>query len=457
MDWYKRCVAIDWECDESFNRHMVRARYVLIHSIRVELRTNCLLTNLIGVFCSVVFNFPVSLVVPFFFSSCLLCNILVVGLLQEPFTKIMRVGTYVIVVSVILLPSVGPQLQDGQTLTTILQPWYTVVWFVGLCSAALVTALVLVLTDLAQYPTPFFRYGILFTARASSLCVNLTVSRLLVLDPPSRMWVIFLVGTKLITGAIYTYAIVIQSMAGVVEQATFVPINATLIIVLNALTGCIIWEDWKTISSWSGYVCVFALLGLGCELLLSGTPQLTNENAIFGLAASLRPASPADFAAASSSLNDDNYYFDDDDDSITNNDHDDDDNDDDDDDDDEVVVPNDIFAGFEMSMNSNNDNDDHHQQQQRIYDTPAAVVTLSTREAWKEVVSPVKSTSKLYASFRSPLPQRRRRRRRRQQQQQQRCVMSTTGRLDNNNNNNTTPNYDGNTSMGVNPEYGTIQ
>ena len=175
------------------------------------------------------------------------------------------------------------------------------------------------------------------------------------------MWVIFLVGTKLITGAIYTYAIVIQSMAGVVEQATFVPINATLIIVLNALTGCIIWEDWKTISSWSGYVCVFALLGLGCELLLSGTPQLTNENAVFGLAASLRPASPlahpphlnntADFAAVSSSLDADNYYFDDDD-NITNNDDDDDHNDDDDDD--EVVVPNDIFAGFEMSMNNNN-------------------------------------------------------------------------------------------------------
>jgi hypothetical protein len=59
-------------------------------------------------------------------------------------------------------------------------------------------------------------------------------------------------------------------------------LNATTIIIVNAITGVIIWEDWRVVTSWYGYVCVFVLLGLGCDLLLS-VPLLNNENPELGV------------------------------------------------------------------------------------------------------------------------------------------------------------------------------
>jgi 4-amino-4-deoxy-L-arabinose transferase-like glycosyltransferase len=84
---------------------------------------------------------------------------------------------------------------------------------------------------------------------------------------------------KMVSGSIYTYAIVVQSTT--VTQSKFVPLNATAIILINAITGVIIWEDWKVIGSWAGWVCVFLLLTLGCDLLLSAQ-LLTNENPDYG-------------------------------------------------------------------------------------------------------------------------------------------------------------------------------
>jgi hypothetical protein len=105
------------------------------------------------------------------------------------------------------------------------------------------------------------------------------VSRGFILGPKGLV-LGFLVVIKLISGSLYTTAIVVQSFA--VDQAVFVPFNATLIMLANALTGIIIWEDWRSVQSWLGYMCVFALLGLGCDLLLS-IPLLNDENPEFGL------------------------------------------------------------------------------------------------------------------------------------------------------------------------------
>ena len=68
-----------------------------------------------------------------------------------------------------------------------------------------------------------------------------------------------------------------------VTQSKFVPLNATAIILVNAITGVIIWQDWRVISSWTGYICVFLLIALGCDLLLSSQNLLTNENAEYGV------------------------------------------------------------------------------------------------------------------------------------------------------------------------------
>jgi hypothetical protein len=58
----------------------------------------------------------------------------------------------------------------------------------------------------------------------------------------------------------------------------FVPVNAATTILVNAITGMLIWEDWKVVQSWAGYICVFLLMGLGCTLLL-GDLSLLQETA----------------------------------------------------------------------------------------------------------------------------------------------------------------------------------
>jgi hypothetical protein len=219
---------------------------------------------------------PVSLVVPFFYSATLLSNMMIFGLLGEHFTKNMRVGTHVIVVAVILLPIVGPDIQEGQDITALMRHSYSIAWFVFLLVAGAVTGVLLV-SDISKYEMRY-RVAILLVARAASISVNLTVSRAFILGLPDALLVTFVI-IKLVSGATYTYAIVVQSFT--VEQASFVPLNATTIIIVNALTGIVIWEDWRVMSSWYGYICIFFLLGLGCDMLLS-VPLLNAENPEFG-------------------------------------------------------------------------------------------------------------------------------------------------------------------------------
>lgn len=220
---------------------------------------------------------PVSMVVPFFFSATLLCNMLIVGILGEDFTKNMRVGTVVIALAVMLLPVVGPTPQDDQDFASLMGHWYSLSWFVILVILSFGTGTV-VSMGITQY-SQRNRMVILLCSRASSLCLNLTVSRAFILGPSGVVFMTLIV-LKLVSGSIYTAAIVVQSYT--VEQSKFVPLNATLIILANALTGLIIWEDWRVVQSWIGTIVSFSLLGIGCDLLLTA-PLLNSENTEFGV------------------------------------------------------------------------------------------------------------------------------------------------------------------------------
>jgi hypothetical protein len=221
---------------------------------------------------------PVSIVVPFFYSATLLSNVFIFGvIMREEFTKNMRVGTYVIVVAVILLPELGPTVQARQDIGILMRHWYSSLWFCLILLASFSTATLLAVKDIRQLPMKT-RTAILLIARAASISVNLTVSRSFILGPSESVLILFVI-IKIVTGVIYTYAIVVQSTN--VEQARFVPLNAISIIAANAVTGIFIWEDFKVVQSWYGYACVFVLLGLGCDLLLS-VPLLMEDNAEVG-------------------------------------------------------------------------------------------------------------------------------------------------------------------------------
>ena len=202
----------------------------------------------------------------------------------ESFSKDMKVGTYVIIIGATLLPEVGPQVQANQDIMDLIGKPYSLVWL-GLLifTMTFMGALMgfLEMKALSQSR----RIGLILCARASSFTVNLTVSRVMALRPNVAYLAISIV-LKILSGAAMTWAIVVQSTA--VSQAIYVPLNASALILINALTGVIIWEDWRDVGSWLGYVCVFVLLLLGNYLLLGDFELFSVENSRYGLKGTLR-------------------------------------------------------------------------------------------------------------------------------------------------------------------------
>jgi len=230
---------------------------------------------------------PISIVGPIFLSSQLLANMLVFGWLLglESFNKDMRIGTYVVVTAVVLLPIVGPTAQDGQNIEELLSTLPSLVWTclnVGSMFVGTACLLLLDITNLKQS----YRMVLLLIVRATAFTVNLTVSKVFVLNVSTALLTVSIL-LKVTSGGIITYALVLQSTN--VSQAIFAPLNASALIFVNAVTGMLIWQDYLVVSSWVGYGCVFVQLVLGNYLLLGEEIDLLSpENRRFGRQEMLR-------------------------------------------------------------------------------------------------------------------------------------------------------------------------
>jgi len=215
----------------------------------------------------------------------------------ENLSREMQVGTYVIVVSTILLPIVGPGIQNGQNAQYLLSKPYAIIWaFVLLgcmISSSIYVFSLLPFTKISKQKM-WVKFMVLLIARSTCFTLNLTASRVFILKPGIALIIMSII-IKIVSGAIYTWAIVVQSTE--VVQSKFVPLNATCLMLLNAVTGIIIWEDWRVIESWTGYVCVFLLLALASYLLLSSTPLMTSENPQYGQKAHFRRQMRRSFAS----------------------------------------------------------------------------------------------------------------------------------------------------------------
>ena len=238
---------------------------------------------------------PVSLVGPVFLSSQLLANMVVFGILLglEMFTKDMRVGTYIVVIAVILLPIVGPTAQEGQNVSALLETWYSLLWIAIQLFVMTASSILLLLLDMSALHE-WQAMCILLSARATAFSINLTVSKAMIMNVDYIILAMSIL-LKMLSGAIITYALVVQSTA--VTQAKFVPLNASALIIVNALTGMVVWEDWRVIGNWVGYICVFVQLVLGNYLLLGDVKLLSPDNPQYGRAKSVLIAKDLEHAA----------------------------------------------------------------------------------------------------------------------------------------------------------------
>jgi Protein kinase domain len=226
---------------------------------------------------------PVSIVGPIFFAAQLLANLvlfwIVLGI--ESFSREMQIGTYIIVVAVVLLLDNGPTAQEySETFEELVIQPSAATWSALLLVGMIVTGAIVLkarLFNIQKFEGRnwIFKFSVLLIARATAFALNLTSSKAFLVETTAAGYAVSVI-IKVVSGAIYTMAIVVQSTA--VEQRTFVPMNAAFTIFVNAVTGMLVWDDWKTTQSWVGYTCVFLLLVLGCTLLL-GDLSLLQETA----------------------------------------------------------------------------------------------------------------------------------------------------------------------------------
>ena len=228
---------------------------------------------------------PVSLVGPVFLSSGLLTNMVVFGVILglEMFTKDMRVGTYIVVIAVVLLPIVGPTAQENQDVAALLRNWYSSLW-AAIQVICMTSSCFLLIVLNASRLSEWKAILLLLTARATAFTVNLTVSKAMIMQVDSSVLGVLIL-LKVTSGVVITYALMVQSTA--VTQAKFVPLNASALIIVNAMTGMIVWEDWRVVGNWVGYVCVFVQLVLGNYLLLGDVELLWPDNTHYGRAKSI--------------------------------------------------------------------------------------------------------------------------------------------------------------------------
>jgi len=206
---------------------------------------------------------PVSTVIPTTVGSQLIFNMIMFSaiLRLEPIGKDARVGTYITLVAVILLPVVGPGVQQHQDIFALLQQTFSIVWGSILAFAMVVSAIGLLCSTKMNIPE---HYSFLFNLITQSTCgvLGATLSKMFVLVKGPALYITVLLWA--VTGGVAMFAIVLQSKY---KQNEFTPLNTASNIMLNGVTGIIIWQDWRVVPSWVGYGCVLALLLLGNYLI----------------------------------------------------------------------------------------------------------------------------------------------------------------------------------------------
>jgi len=219
---------------------------------------------------------PVSIVVPVILSSHLVFNMIMFGPLlhTEKFPKEVRTGTFIVAISTILLPIVGPTVQHDQDIIKLLyQP--SSLMLLALSGSLIGLAFPIMIYEGKRFARvkESFGYSGSEYSTVSFVTNVLTQSISQVIQTTSSKMFALVTGKDLgIAIAVFSISTITQSVAilqqgTTVKQSTFSPMNTLATIFLNAIFGIVIWEDWKVVQSWIGYSFMLIQVVLGNYLL----------------------------------------------------------------------------------------------------------------------------------------------------------------------------------------------
>ena len=267
----------DFIARQNGDQHGRGVCYIAVH---VFLLTIAAVISVVGTFFG-----PVSIAIPVQTGSQLLFNVIAMGIVlkMRAFNKAQRTGTYVVFFSVLSLIDAGPDTQDGQDVMELLSHPVASAWSIfvsiSLVSAAIGTIQLLRHENEARRAdqdrqdeneendmTNYYRKDSFFVLLAGVTLSNVAMAT-------SGKALSSVRGFQFVVA--FTYYLV-SSLLGLVfsvtsatacDQGFFTPACSVALVVVNFLTGLIIWEDWRVMDTWVGYICACLLMCCGVYLL----------------------------------------------------------------------------------------------------------------------------------------------------------------------------------------------
>ena len=212
---------------------------------------------------------PVSLSVPTVMVSKLVGNMAIMGavLKMTDFPKEQQVGTFCIAMAILTLPDVGPSDQEGQDAVTLVSQPVAIIWTVLLMAATIACCVGMVgLARRAKQHRPASNgvsLAVYVTAQVTSAVIGTSVSKMFALAEPSVLAVLLVLAVFF--AAINVVSLILAAKA--VDQAMFVPMQTCATLLVNMVTGLLVWEEFKVITAWGAYFSVHAIMMLAVYLL----------------------------------------------------------------------------------------------------------------------------------------------------------------------------------------------
>jgi len=252
-----------------------------------------LVLSLVGSLCFIwaTTKGPVALAMPCQTAAQLIANMLLEMLLvKKNFNNQRRVGTFIVAVAIAELIDVGPKpidAKDQDVFSLIFEP--PAIAFEIFLVCAFVIGIILLWCEkrrtknsgaVGTLRTDPLRQGVAnnhthhllavkgmvgyLLAQASTIVATTSIGKCLGL---------FTVGWhKYLTLAAYiaisAITVIVATWAAErVDMSVYVPLYAFTKLSINCFAGICIWQDWKTITSWVAYPCVYLMMLLGVYLL----------------------------------------------------------------------------------------------------------------------------------------------------------------------------------------------
>ena len=208
---------------------------------------------------------PISLYGPTAMSSKMITNVILVGgvMKRDKLTKETQVATAIVVIAVLLLPLVGPGIQDDQDVEELFFMPHALAVNIFLLVVFVLSSIYMFAVNLSTKPQWLVQVVLLnVSVIASAMAGTLSKALIGVSGPFQAVLLITYIAMQII----HIIENIIEATA-VDSLIFFIPLYTLMSLVLNAILGIVVWEDWRVIESYLGYLCTFVLMLLGVYLL----------------------------------------------------------------------------------------------------------------------------------------------------------------------------------------------